>query len=642
MDLLEGQTVAVQGSSGNVYTLERKGDVYSCTCPAWKNQKVAIQERTCKHLRAHLGEAHENERVGAGVAPRAASPRRPAQPPGVGEDPERRAERRAALQTALDRFPSVHDRMEEIYGLRMPKHLAYAMGFWMGLDRAERSEAWAYLGNGPGGVGDWFFDGMLDRKVIPGLDERLQDRFRCDPPEMVTIFSGNSDGGHWGLWYDDPKELPRTVVMNYARDDGETSACERTLLASLRDHIAGREGDEPFEPGEWPHRLTILSWFYECLKGEQLAHAEENIPNPLARPDYRLGGYPSLAPGYVLPAEEQTYAAHQKRYAAYKARAPEVREWIASAFADLAAGKPGPALMLGRELHWLDADDYREDGAKMLIDAYRALDRHALAEIIRVHHQHRDLQSVHVYQPIEASEFMMNVAQGNLDAIRAASPPKTELAEALVQARPEVLAVLLERPIARTLAGDAVVERIGQLAEWKDIPDLAESTRAAILTLLRFGGASGKGFGKALTSGDEAVKKAAFEHADPSGGVLHVAARLPSLEGVKLLLDRGADPKAKDANGKTPYDAARDGWIRDQRTASAILELLTARGGGPEPVAKPAAKGWAPGGKVTHSKFGEGMIEAVNGEGDEAKLTIAFSAGKKTLMAKFVTAIPSS
>jgi DNA ligase-1 len=38
--------------------------VYSCTCPAWRNQSLAIEKRTCKHLRKLRGDAAETERVG--------------------------------------------------------------------------------------------------------------------------------------------------------------------------------------------------------------------------------------------------------------------------------------------------------------------------------------------------------------------------------------------------------------------------------------------------------------------------------------------------------------------------------------------------------------------------------------------------
>ncbi|MEZ4361434.1 MAG: DNA ligase [Kofleriaceae bacterium] len=65
--LADGQDVQVKGSS-STYTLSRRGTVYSCTCPAWRNQGVVIDRRSCKHLRAYLGEAAEAARTG-GAAP---------------------------------------------------------------------------------------------------------------------------------------------------------------------------------------------------------------------------------------------------------------------------------------------------------------------------------------------------------------------------------------------------------------------------------------------------------------------------------------------------------------------------------------------------------------------------------------------
>ncbi len=62
--LADGAKVTVQGSSSS-YELARAGDVYSCTCPAWRNQGGPIGSRTCKHLRAYLGDASETARVGA-------------------------------------------------------------------------------------------------------------------------------------------------------------------------------------------------------------------------------------------------------------------------------------------------------------------------------------------------------------------------------------------------------------------------------------------------------------------------------------------------------------------------------------------------------------------------------------------------
>ncbi|MCE9552119.1 MAG: DNA ligase [Planctomycetes bacterium] len=64
-DLQDGESIEVQGSARLPYVLKNVGGVYSCTCPAWRNQSVAIERRTCKHLRKLRGEAAEKERLGA-------------------------------------------------------------------------------------------------------------------------------------------------------------------------------------------------------------------------------------------------------------------------------------------------------------------------------------------------------------------------------------------------------------------------------------------------------------------------------------------------------------------------------------------------------------------------------------------------
>ncbi|MEZ4462676.1 MAG: DNA ligase [bacterium] len=63
-EIEDGESVEVQGSGASAYILKNVGGVYSCTCPAWRNQSVAIDKRTCKHLMAIRGEAAEAERVG--------------------------------------------------------------------------------------------------------------------------------------------------------------------------------------------------------------------------------------------------------------------------------------------------------------------------------------------------------------------------------------------------------------------------------------------------------------------------------------------------------------------------------------------------------------------------------------------------
>ena len=68
-DLADGEQTEMKGSGANPYVLKNTGGVYSCTCPAWRNQSVAIEKRTCKHLRKLRGDEAEEARTGGAVAP---------------------------------------------------------------------------------------------------------------------------------------------------------------------------------------------------------------------------------------------------------------------------------------------------------------------------------------------------------------------------------------------------------------------------------------------------------------------------------------------------------------------------------------------------------------------------------------------
>jgi DNA ligase-1 len=63
-DLADGESSFMQGSGAKPYELRNTGGVYSCSCPAWRNQSLAIEKRTCKHLKKLRGEAAEAARTG--------------------------------------------------------------------------------------------------------------------------------------------------------------------------------------------------------------------------------------------------------------------------------------------------------------------------------------------------------------------------------------------------------------------------------------------------------------------------------------------------------------------------------------------------------------------------------------------------
>ena len=62
-DLRDGESAEVQGSARSPYILKNVGGVYSCSCPAWRNQSLPIERRTCKHLRKMRGDAAEIARL---------------------------------------------------------------------------------------------------------------------------------------------------------------------------------------------------------------------------------------------------------------------------------------------------------------------------------------------------------------------------------------------------------------------------------------------------------------------------------------------------------------------------------------------------------------------------------------------------
>src|SRR5207248_10189294 len=79
-DLADGESTQMQGSGSKPYVLKNVGGVYSCTCPAWRNQSLPIERRTCKHLRKLRGDAAEQARLGSAL------PQRPVRATAEGEE----------------------------------------------------------------------------------------------------------------------------------------------------------------------------------------------------------------------------------------------------------------------------------------------------------------------------------------------------------------------------------------------------------------------------------------------------------------------------------------------------------------------------------------------------------------------------
>jgi DNA ligase-1 len=172
-ELQDGESVEVQGSGSARYTLRRTGPTYSCSCPAWRNQSVATDVRTCKHLRAYLGDAEETARVGPGGT-------RPPATGGTG----------AAARGAKDTAPPLllahtWENDVDLAGWWMSEKLDGVRAWWDGKQFVSR------LGN-TYPAPDWFVAGLpsfpLDGELWAG-----RKRFQ----RTISIVRAQDRGEHW-------------------------------------------------------------------------------------------------------------------------------------------------------------------------------------------------------------------------------------------------------------------------------------------------------------------------------------------------------------------------------------------------------------------------------------------------------------
>ncbi len=364
------------------------------------------------------------------------------------------------VEAAFAVLPAVRARYKALYQLELPGGLAMlaalveALGalpgnpprcFWEPEPGRDRGCAWldSALGMRPAGLSTWFAPGALLRQpcdaaeiygeVPPGregaLDARLDMRYRRDAPQFVTFLGGDSDGLHWGFWYDSPAHFP-VIAHNYARDSAETwldgvvevlpfmrkmiaKATEEAFEELVAGDPAGAGAGEPagaeaadvtedsgisYPLARW-RALRVVMLLLDGIEAAAAAFLIDAPPEPPC-PWPRTEGYPTGNPSLALRPDSGTVPSHVVSYQGTEdAPSLETRlAWIAKARRELAAGRPAYAQALGLYLHWADADDMREAAGALLLEAYEALGFKPFAGILRVHLQHRDLPSVGVFR----------------------------------------------------------------------------------------------------------------------------------------------------------------------------------------------------------------------------------------------------
>lgn len=213
-DLADGESTEVQGSGSSRYRLRNVGGVYSCSCPAWRNQSIRIEKRTCKHLKAFRGEAVEAARIGGAIPSSTTttttrSTTTPTTP--TTKTPSTTTESQKNVPPLLLAHP--WDQSQDLTGYWMSEKLDGIRAFWNGKTFISR------LGNefyAP----DWFIEG-LPNMILDG--ELWAGRKKFQRATSIVRRQDRSD--HW-------KEISYVVFDAPAMD-----APFEDRMAALQTHL---------------------------------------------------------------------------------------------------------------------------------------------------------------------------------------------------------------------------------------------------------------------------------------------------------------------------------------------------------------------------------------------------------------------
>jgi len=304
-DLEDGESTEMKGSGAKPYVLKNTGGVYSCSCPAWRNQSTAIERRTCKHLRKLRGDAAEETRIGGAL------PQKPVKEKGEGEEgpPLLLAE---SWDNALD-----------LSGWWMSEKLDGVRAWWDGKQFISRQ---GNLYHAP----DWFVEGLPDTT----LDGELWlDRKKFQ--RTVSIVRRQDKTDHW-------KEIRFRVFDAPALKDpfekrlqalADLFAGSKLAYASALEHIRCTSVD---------HLKEELARV-EALGGEGLMLREPGSA-------YHAGRSSSLLKVKTFHDAEATVTGHQEGLGKHKGRlgallvklADGTQFAVGTGFSDKERGNPPP------------------------------------------------------------------------------------------------------------------------------------------------------------------------------------------------------------------------------------------------------------------------------------------------------------
>ncbi len=239
---------------------------------------------------------------------------------------------------------------------------------------------------------------VLAGEAEPSQGWYLGIRYYDDPPEFFLVFSGDTDGLHWGYWFDDPDNSPTFSVADYySRDAYEITEDGGTLFEAFRLHLE-RCHDSTLENIETDPNA-------EQYHAEYQADLEEYALIRARLMQYATANRPEIGDEYV---EQYAWAGGDRDVVAetfdgmgivildhlYRPLSIEDQELrkraidgddlsdvIAEAYQALAEGFPGTAFQLGKDL-WIGNGQQKQEAYRLLGSAYTVLNRPTLATLL--------------------------------------------------------------------------------------------------------------------------------------------------------------------------------------------------------------------------------------------------------------------
>lgn len=241
------------------------------------------------------------------------------------------------------------------------------------------------------------FEVLAGNADVPPNGWHIGTRYYDDPPEFFLIFSGDTDGLHWGYWFDDPDNSPNYCLVDYySRDAFELTEDGETLFEAFRLQLEGCcmttleyiETDPHIEQSRLAYESRLESYalyrsrLMRYATGGRAEVGAEYLEKYTIISDRSVIADTFEGMGIVVPtALYRQLSLNDQELRTRAVADADLSEIVAEALCALAEGFPGTALKLGKDL-WVGNPAQKQAAYRLLEGAYTALKRPTLGALL--------------------------------------------------------------------------------------------------------------------------------------------------------------------------------------------------------------------------------------------------------------------